>query len=259
MQAKKREIEEAGIAREQEREDINTDYERRSEDLRQAMERDRAEMRRDFQERLQELDKNLQEQLQKAESQRMQDIENLARSLERQRQIQAIHDRHAAEDRQRELNKKLADLGQNFAQMEGMTEDALARLLAEWGEYFGDLTALQEAFAATFYSNMTPPAPGSPGYTGYAPGVFPPGMSWFGGSGYITGQAGQVSQLLVPQFNGGTGESMRAPMVSPLPAVSPRTTTEVREIKLSGDVSGMEPFIQRILVNGLLEIERNRG
>lgn len=76
----------------------------------------------------------------------------------------------------------------------------------------------------------------------------------------IIGQAGQVSQLL-------TGLGQRLNLAHPLtmeqpsrlPAVAPTSSYDRREIVVKGDVSGMDPHLQRVMVTMLAEIERNRG
>lgn len=245
MRDKKRQIAEAGKAKSREREDAKTDYAKKSRDLNESIAKDREVLRRDFQERLQALDENLMRQLQQAEEQREKDLENLARTLDRRKQIEDLHRKHAAEDRKKALDKELMDLVAHFASMEGLTQRGLDATLLAYKRHFGDLTAVSEAYAKQA-------AP-----TTILPSYIDPGRRPQQRPGRIYGQAGQVSQMLAPQ--GRVPSMWTAPMISAVPSVAARRSVERREIHLSGDVSGLDPYFQRVMVAGLLEIERNRG
>ena len=87
-----------------------------------------------------QLDGWLAEQLDKAEQQRITDEDNLVRSIVRKEELEAVHKRHLAEDRDKAMREELMAFTSQFAQMEGMTQDALDRMLLKWEEYYGDLS-----------------------------------------------------------------------------------------------------------------------
>ena len=77
--------------------------------------------------------------------------------------------------------------------------------------------------------------------------------------GAILGQAGQVSALLADAL-AGMKPSIITPQTEPrLPAVSPVSSVDRREIHVTADLEGVDPHLQQVVINTMLEIERNRG
>ena len=44
-----------------------------------------------------------------------------------------------------------------------------------------------------------------------------------------------------------------------LPAVPPSRSVDRREIHVTADLLGVDPYMQEVVINTMLEIERNRG
>jgi len=173
---------------------------------------------------------------------------NLQRSLARSAEMKALTRKFEEEDRLKEFEKQQVDFAKQFAELKGLTQSGLDNMLEEWEGYFGDLSLLSEEYARFLAQLGMQPVTtfGRPGQ----------GMFRDPNTGEIFGQAGQVSQLLAsPQ------QAFGVPSVSRIPSVPARKSVSVerREISLSGDVSGLDPYFQRVMVMGLLEIERNRG
>lgn len=180
-----RRVEEEKIAQDRGREDRETGYERERQALVDQQQQEREQLTIDLEERLRQ-----------AEEARLQDIENLNRSLERQREDQARHRGWEDEDAQASRDKRLAELGQYFATIEGLTSEHLSALLAEHGTALGSLDALYEAFAQRQVARaeaMSAPAttrsakggqfiPTSDTWTGQNQEL----QDWFGGGGGST-------------------------------------------------------------------------
>lgn len=272
-----REIDRAKEARDDQKADAEESY---TEQL-QALE----EAYKEFEDTITE---SIKEQLDDIEEGRKKEYEALARSLERQKIIRELHAGWEAEDREVELQKKLEELGENFAGIEGLTAEGLQNVLGEWEFFFGDLAGLyqnflnqQEAMNAQMVANV--PGPGlllTPG-VGYHPsaaaGYTPQGSGYIGdawqrsgywgrgGAGESTGsenfgQAGQVSTLLA-DILANSRPLMTVPNQTPprLPGASPQGTVQRKEIHVTADLSGIDPHLQQMLINTITEIERNRG
>jgi len=74
------------------------------------------------------------------------------------------------------------------------------------------------------------------------------------------GQAGQVSTLLADALSRGR-PAITVPNQLParLPAVPPSRSVDRREIHVTADLLGVDPYMQEVVINTMLEIERNRG
>lgn len=249
MRQRKRQVEEARTSADTQHDEANRNLAQKEQELRKSLARERSELAQDLQERLLELEASLDEQLVATMAQRDQDYENLRRSLDRKRELEMLSRRFADEDRQAAYRKQLSDMVAQFASMEGLTHTGLQGMLNEWGEYFGDLGFMMDEFDKR---------------RGGAPRTMPTRPSGpleerprdrYGG--YVTGQAGIHSRMLSPDYVGGRRFTWQVPQVSVAPPVPARSSTERREVNLSGDVSGLDPYMQRVLVNGLMEIERN--
>ena len=130
----------------------------------------------------------------------------------------------------------------------------MATLLGDWGWYYKQLGMLVQANQPVTEGGVPPGDENDPEIVKQLEKLYNRDLN---GDGVI-GQAGQVSQMLTPIHTGnisaaGLGSIPQVPSVG-----GGRSRGGVHEIKLSGDVSGLDPYIQRILVAGLLEIERNR-
>ena len=230
MRQKDRELKEAATARDDAKTDSNEAY----------------------QKQLQTLDQQRQKALEDLAKQEAKEEESYQQSLKRQEELQKLHDQWEKEDRDRKNAQRLADLLENFTNMEGSTEEGLASLYALWEGYFGNLLTLAQTKQAELetYTNIgtggtttpsgTAPTPNMPGHQG---GLYQPG---------VIGQSGQVSQLLA-------SPAMLSPQMT-LPRIQPESSSSGRQaldVTVKGEA--MDPYIQRQLALALMEIERNRG
>jgi len=215
---------------------------------REAYEERKKKAEESFQSTIKQLDENLQKQLQKAEEARQKELDNVEKQLAREKQLKELHNQWAEEDRATETQKRLQAIIDEFMALDGATQAGLAQLIADWDWYFTTLTNMSSG-------RINPQAGIDAGASSadQLKQVEKQIGQDLNGDGVI-GQAGQISQMLSPSFMNPSG------MVPPLPSVNPRGGgSSTKEIKLSGDVSGLDPYIQRVLVNALLEIERNNG
>lgn len=167
-------------ARERQAADRQLDYSRRAEELRASQEEERAEFEADLQERLQQ-----------AEEQRAQDIENLNRSLERQREDKARHRAWEDEDRAEANAKSLAEMGDHFGQVEGLTSAHLQTLVDENGQAITQIEQMWAAYyarsqqreAIRYQNRFNPRTGGDVTYSDQNQDL----QSWFGQGGGSTG------------------------------------------------------------------------
>jgi hypothetical protein len=199
------------------------------------------------------LDKSLNEQLKKLAEAEQKQLESYQRNLDRQKVLKDLHNKWEQEDRDRAQQKALRDIIKFYMSLDGATKQGLTQLLKDWNWYFDQLDEAITAYNNSVGVSSTPSNDSN--YYKIKDIEKLVGRD-LNGDGVI-GQAGQVSQMLVN--NAITPGMIGSVSSSRLPAVSPTRTSERREIHLSGDVSGMDPYIQRVLVNSLMEIERNRG
>jgi hypothetical protein len=207
----------------------------------------RAKAEQSYQQAIQDLDKSLQNQLRKAEEARNNDYESLNRSLARQAELKNLYAQWEAEDRQRKLDAQLADMWEGFKAMDGMTQAGLDKILADWGAYYNALNTMQGMWR--YNANEVPAGSIS------VPNV-PAGSTIYGTHTYNpatrnTGQAGQVSTLLI--------NSIDTANLKSIPSVAPRSSKDVNDMHITVDGTGLDPYIQRVVANTLLEIERNKG
>ncbi|KKM66588.1 hypothetical protein LCGC14_1479710, partial [marine sediment metagenome] len=74
------------------------------------------------------------------------------------------------------------------------------------------------------------------------------------------GQAGQVSALLADALSRGRPAiTIPSQLPARLPAVPPSRSVDRREIHVTADLLGVDPYMQEVVINTMLEIERNRG
>jgi hypothetical protein len=212
-----------------------------------AVEDRRAKARESYEKAVQDLDKSLREQLDRAEEARNRDYESLNRSLSRQAVLRNTYAKWEEEDRKRKLDKMLRDMFNGFTAMDGMTRSGLNQLLQDWGAYYSSLNTMASGWM--YNANNIPAGSLS------VPNV-PTGSTIYGTHTYNaitrnTGQAGQVSSLLI--------NSLDTANLKNVPSVAPKSSKEVDRIHITVDGEGLDPHIQRVVANALLEIERNRG
>jgi len=215
-----------------------------------------------YQRQLQDIERNRKEALQDLEKQLAEEEEAYQRSAEREEEIQRLHDQWEEEDRQRKYAQQLADLLENFDKQDAMTDEQLTQLYDKWDDYFGNLLELAkekqaelnsiladtETTSADEFTSTTGGKPGprtGPGQAGLVSQMLANPMQ-------VIGQGGLVSQLLTsPSMIGGH-------TVPRVPFASAKRSIDRREVdvKVTGDV--LDPYFQRVLVNALMEIERNR-
>lgn len=211
-----------------------------------------GDAKRAFKEEMKMMSDRIQEQLRRAEEAHRLQLENFERMKAREREIQVLQDKWAEEDRQAQYAKQLAELIIQMGSIEGITQEGLMDLIDLWKRYFGDLTGAATKYMKQLNRVIKPGGqyvpPGTPGY----PTVPTP----HGGHG--VGQGGRVSQMM------SVGElslaerlysNVAIPPIPKVPASDMRSERKEIIVKVSGE--GLEPYIQRLLANGLLEIERN--
>jgi hypothetical protein len=216
-------------------------------DEQRAVEERRLKARESYERTIRDLDRSLREQLERAEDARNRDYESLNRSLSRQAVLRDTYARWEEEDRQRKLDKMLEDMFNSFTAMDGMTRNGLNQLVQDWGSYYTALGTMAESY----YSNMRR-ALGVTDEPAYGPSWHTPNAPIYPSSRNV-GQAGQVSSLLYAN-NIDTYNLKRIPAVSPS-----GDSRSSRDMHITVDGTGLEPYVQRLVANALLEIERNKG
>jgi hypothetical protein len=229
MRQNKQELKEAKQSRDDSYEDARLSYERQRK----------------------EIEKQRREQLKDLEKQLRKEEEEYQRSLERQRQLQELHDKWEEEDRQRKYAEELANMIDQFSKLEGATDEGLADLYSQWEYYFGDLIALATARQQQLSQLLQIPTAQSSAnpydYEGYVPAT---GSTMSN----VIGQSGQVSHLLSSPSQ--LSPQMSVPRIEP---VAPVKSYDKRQIDVNVRGEAMDPLIQRQLALALMEIERNRG
>lgn len=197
----------------------------------------KSDAARQYRDTLADMDKATKEQLQKAEEARVKEIENFERQLARQRQLQALHDKWEEEDRKKQYQRQLNDLIKQMMSIDNITREGLQQLLNDWQWYFNQLGIIGSVSAAQTK-------------------IYTPPLLKNSKTGNI-GQAGLVSSSLAYAMTpGGLGN---APSLGRIPAVPAASSSDRREIHVTVDGNGLDPYMQRLLVNTLMEVERNRG
>lgn len=212
-----------------------------SEEEENAEERRQAALK-NYNKTLKTMDESLQKQLKKAEEARVKEYEALNRNLARQAELKALYEQWEEEDRQRKLDKTLKEMVTYFQSLDGMTQAGLNKLLQDWGAYYNTLINLintQNAAisAGTIVTGGTVPMTG-----GSQIGIPRAPVR-------LTGQGGQVSQLLADYL-----DSAR---IQRIPETAPNRSSETKDIRVTVDGSGLDPYIQRVVARSLMEIERN--
>jgi hypothetical protein len=115
-------------------------------------------------------------------------------------------------------------------------------MLAQWGDYY---TNLGKLIAAGPLANGTTTT-GS----GSGENVVNPTKT--------VGQAGLVTSMLTPSFDAMRPAALGSIPVSRLPAVQSGGSSDYRKLDINVAGNGLDPYIQRVLVRTLAEIERNR-
>lgn len=181
-------------------------------------------------------------------------LADFAQSKDREKQIQDLHDKWAQEDIQRATDKQLQTFIDQYNGMDGATKDGLKQILTDWGSYFTDLWKLINANApgiSNTINNMLRPGERNP-YTPVTPSNPRPGER--GGS--VTGQAGLVTSMLTPY--GMRAAALDTASTSRVPSVHPQSDKSGhRSVDVNVAGNALDPYIQRIMVRDLMEIERN--
>ena len=203
-----------------------------------------------YNETIKQIDESLQKQLQKAEQARVKELEGYQRNLDRQKVLKEMHNQWEAEDRQRAQDRALNDVIKFYNSLDGATQAGLDQLLTDWSWYFTSLGGVIDTYNAIAEGGATTAGGSS------IKRLEKKYNQDLDGDGKI-GQAGMVSQMLAPTHL----DASAIGNVSQVPAVSgsSRGGTQTKVIRFEGNVSGMDPYIQRVMVQALLEIERNSG
>lgn len=222
-------------------------------DEERAVQDRRTKANQSYQKAIQDLNKSLQDQLNKAEEARNSEYESLNRSLARQAELKSLYAQWEAEDRQRKLDATLADMWEGFKAMDGMTQSGLNKLLADWGSYYNALNTMSSMYntsnASQYNANNIPA--GSLSIPNVPAGTTIYGTHTYNPATRNIGQAGQVSTLLI--------NSLDTANLRNIPAVAPKSSRDKNDMHITVDGTGLDPYIQRLVVNTLAEIERNRG
>jgi hypothetical protein len=228
------------------------------EDARIAAQDQRQDSDRQYQLELRQIEARRRKALQDLARQEVREAEVRERSRQRNRQLQQLHDRWEEEDRRRKYARQLADLLRQIQGMSGMTQSGLNILTTQWSNYFGNLLNMATTYMTYMNRIIVPggtvqqynPA-GSPGGLGFQTNSVPGGTS----STKVVGQGGQVSQMLADAAK----RFKEIGNISRVPAVSSRKSTDRKEISITVEGSGLDPYIQRVVARTLYEIERNKG
>ena len=204
---------------------------------------------------LAKMDENLKKQLEKAEEARQSDYESLERSLAREAELKALYDQWEEEDRQKSIDKTLQTMWDGFKTMDGMTKNGLNQLLSDWGAYFNGLATLVTNgynLVASIGKTKVTSVAGSTSIPNIPAGTSIYGTSTYDPKTRNIGQAGQVSSLLI--------NSLNAYNLKRIPSVAPSAQNKSpNDMHITVDGEGLDPYIQRVVANTLLEVERNRG
>lgn len=210
-----------------------------------------ADAKAAFAEEMKLMNERIAEQLRKAEEAHRLQLEDYERMKARERQIDALHAQWAEEDRQAAYAKQLAELLIQMGNIEGITQEGLMDLIDLWRLYFGDLTDAAITYMNKLNQVIRPGGKYTP--AGWNP-VLPTGPR--GPYGY--GQGGRVSHMMSPADVSLADRLFQRAQPSPIPRVpTSDMRSERKEITVKVSAEGLEPYIQRLVANSLLEIERN--
>lgn len=179
-------------------------------------------------------------------------LQQYQQSKDREAQIQALHDKWAQEDIDRATKKQLQTFIDQYNGMDGATQAGLATVLADWGNYFTQLQTLINVRSPDIMASISRLfSPFQGGTTqGYKAGSQPSSSS------SVTGQAGLVTSMLTP--SGMRAAALDTVPVSRLPSAQPvgyGNNHKTIDVNVAGNA--LDPYIQRIVVQALMEIERN--
>ena len=210
-----------------------------------------ADAKAAFAEEMKLMNERIAEQLRKAEEAHRLQLEDYERMKARERQIDALHAQWAEEDRQAAYAKQLAELLIQMGNIEGITQDGLMDLIDLWRLYFGDLTD-----AAIKYMNKLNQVirPGGK----YTSPDWNPTLPTGPRGPYGYGQGGRVSHMMSSADLSLADQLFQRTQPSPIPKVpTSNMRSEHKDITVKVSGEGLEPYIQRLVANSLLEIERN--
>lgn len=142
----KRNLKEAEITRDRDVDDAQRSYDQDLSDLIEAQKLERDELRKAAKERMDDLEKDLAARLKAADESRQKDLENLERSLERERLDRARHRAWEEQDRQDKYAAELEAMAAQFASLQYIDEVGLRYLLEQHGEFIADDLALWDAY-----------------------------------------------------------------------------------------------------------------
>jgi hypothetical protein len=182
-------------------------------------------------------------------------LQQYQQSKDREKVIQDLHDKWAQEDIERATAKQLQTFIDQYNGMDGATQAGLQTVLNDWGTYFTQLNAMIAANA-----------PGINAATGSIPDNNWPSNTSNDAGGKIkngasldqgvTGQAGLVTSMLTPYDM--RPSALDVASVSRVPTVRPQSDRSGhRSVDVNVAGNALDPYIQRIVVQALLEIERN--
>lgn len=237
--------------------DAATDRSRDLEDEAREQEERQADLESRLKKRRKTIEDSLQKELEAAEEARIRDLEDLERNQQRELLIREIQERFKEQARQREFARELQQFEEQYRELLDTLDVNLDTQTLQWVLYFNNLFDLVdtnlsdiEALYNAFSPKIGLPTAPQPG-TNVPPPL--PGRSPTGGRGTPTiGQGGIVSQLLgnnIPSL-----AQFRAPIVN---IGSTGGVNTNKRIEVVVDAPTLEPYIQRVLVTTIAEIERN--
>lgn len=235
---------------------LSRKYNKDLKDLKDNKKEQNSEAKKNYDDAVKDLNDSLQKQVKKANDAYQKQEDDLYRSKQRDAIIQQLHDKWALEDIQIQTDRELKALVDQYNALDGATQDGLNQMLSDWGSYYTDLGKIigagqagVNAALAGSVQGYTPPAGGTGPIKNYSPIQ-------------NGGQAGQVTSFLTPSgvdtpFGISRPAALDTVPVSRLPTVAPASGTVRKELAVTVNGNGLNPYIQRQLVRTLSEIERN--
>lgn len=264
MRQRNKEIKDAEKTRDRQKRDADKDYGKRLKDLDEWLEEEQDRLDKVHADERKELDDHLKEQIKAADEARKKQYEDLQRNLRREQQLRDVAYAFQNRERAQQFLQELTEHGIHLGLIEDITDMSLGNMLDLWDYYFQDLGTLIDEYIDMLeeqrdrIEDVGGRPSGGRGQEGRGgrPDRGPRTQEPQG----VIGQGGQVSELLSSLGSGRNVVSTSNTYFNSYqaPVVSPAGQTERREIIVKGDVTGMDPHIQRVLVNTLTEIERNR-
>lgn len=226
------------------------------EDTQQAAADRREDSDRQYQLELRQIEARRRKALQDLARQEAREAEVRERNRQRDDQLRRLHDRWEDEDRRRKYARQLSDLLRQIQGMSGMTQSGLNILTQQWSNYFGNILTMAWQYMNAINQVIIPGGGVAQSVGGHTI-PYSTNIPSSGGtsSSQVVGQAGLVSQMLADTLK----RYREIGSVSRVPAVSPRKSTDRKEISITVEGSGLDPYIQRVVARTLFEIERNKG